>query len=117
MKHTPGPWKLGIPFNGYVWGPKESRTLYLNGNAEIPVASIELLRQPTGEDLANARLISRAPTMLNLMEEALANLACRLVHPQSCYDPDDPTGGSPDGDCIMCRMKREIEIARGERDA
>ncbi len=90
--------------------------MYQNGNVKVPVASIELLRLPTGEDLANARLISRAPTMLDLMEEALANLACRFGHPMSCYDPDDPTGGSPDGDCILCRMKREIEIARGERD-
>lgn len=62
---------------------------------------------------ANARLISRAPTMLSLLEEALLALATYQTHPESCYDADEPDGGQPNGDCLRCRIRREIEAARG----
>jgi hypothetical protein len=79
--HTPGPWHLGKPFNGFIWGPDPTRGD--QSGANWPLAEILPYRNGqrcTEEDEANARLIASAPELLEALRGMVReiNLGARM---------------------------------------
>lgn len=112
MKHTQGQWEAVVIEELAL--PKANYFGVNSGTSKVIAVTGTTGAADEEESIANSFLIARAPSMLNLLEESLVTLAGQIVHDQTCYDPDDPTGGTADGQCLKCRLKREIEIARGE---
>ena len=75
LKHTPGPWTTDV--HGFIYAAPDSelpeRT---NQGASIVVAKV--LKHSSGRPIANARLISAAPILLEA--------AKRLVETHNCED-------------------------------
>ena len=63
MKHTPGPWKIGMRPGPIVYGPMGEQVC----NMRAPLLIEE-------ENLANARLIAAAPAMLEALKDAIYHL-------------------------------------------
>ena len=63
MKHTPGPWHIGMKPGPMIYGP--------NGEG---VADMCILMVPNDEHKANIRLIAAAPELLELAQAFLSYL-------------------------------------------
>jgi hypothetical protein len=86
--HTPGPWRLGKPFNGFIWGPDPTRGD--QSGANWPLAEILPYRNGqrcTEEDEANARLIASAPELLEALENLITE--CQKARPYIVLSDDD----------------------------
>jgi hypothetical protein len=63
-KHTPGPWTFGTEFDYTIVRKNQD-------SGEQIIVSYEVSSECEQEDLANARLISAAPEMLDLIKALL----------------------------------------------
>ena len=103
-KHTAGPWswyenRKDYPANGSVKIETSTRVL-----AEVVSCGIGC----HAERVANARLMSKAPELLGLLEEAVSE----LVQWHEQYHPEC-TGGCPTVDVVL-RSVAAIKSATGE---
>jgi hypothetical protein len=91
FKHTPGPWVAGRPdmsstslvTGKWVWGPEPAVVTGGDGEVHIRVHGVALAIHPDGgnwpETLANARLISKAPEMRDLLFELFEDPDVQLI--------------------------------------
>ena len=92
MTHTSGEWRIELGYADYV----AIEAYFEDDDAWWPITFIELDdhgENPTEEQLANARLISAAPAMLEACEYALA--FCRSIN-NIDYDYESTLGDVED---------------------
>jgi hypothetical protein len=90
-KHTPGPWVAGRPdmistslvSGKWVWGPEPAVVSEMEGGIHLRVHGVALAIHPDGgnwpETYANARLISKAPEMRDLIFELFEDPDVQLI--------------------------------------
>jgi hypothetical protein len=90
-RHTPGPWVAGRPdmiststvTGKWVWGPEPPAVVGVVGGFELRAHGIAVAVHPDGgnwqETLANARIISKAPEMRDLLFELFDDPDVQLI--------------------------------------